>query len=436
MKQIVPTLLTLLAFSSPVFAVVDIQVIETPKGIKAWLVEDHSLPFVTLDIYFPNGSATDSASQSGATFLMTALLDEGAGELDAVDYQIAVRNIGARFAFETYKQAISVSAKMITENRDESVELLKQAISQPRFEEDDFERVKGQLLTDLRFYSTNPREIGVLAFHDILFGEHPYKRWREGSLETVQALTLEDIAQTHAQAFTRDGVVVGVSGDITKDEIVVLLDELLGELPDKPPMEIPLLEITHDTNVEVVDFPNPQSLIIFGHEAMGRNDPDFLTAYVLNQVFGQSGFNSRLLKKLRVELGLTYGVGSFLSNYRTTGLITGSMQTANDTVPEAIEAIRHEWERIASEGITEDELETIKQYLVGSYPLRFDTNESIAGIMASMLWDEMSPSYVIERNNLVEAIDLETANRVAKKLFQPDQLTFVVVGQPSDPDLL
>jgi len=143
-----------------------------------------------------------------------------------------------------------------------------------------------------------------------------------------------------------------------------------------------------------------------------------------------------LLNKLRVELGLTYGVGSYLSSYQDTGLITGSMQTANETVAQAIETIRDEWSRIANEGITQEELDTIKRYLTGAYPLRFDTNESIAAILVSMLWEDMPPDYVKERNGLVDSIDLETINRVARELFHPDQLTFVVVGQPPEPELL
>ncbi|MCY4445360.1 MAG: pitrilysin family protein [Rhodobacteraceae bacterium] len=436
MLRILFFILTSLTFTTSAHAVVDIQVIETPNGINAWLVEDHSFPFVALEIYFPNGSSSESAAQSGATYLMTSLLDEGAGDLDAVDFQIAVRNIGARFAFQTYKQAINVSAKMVTENRDESVELLKLVLSQPRFEQDDFERVKNQLLTDLKFYSTDQDEIGVEAFHGLLFGEHPFHRRREGSLETVETLTRDDIIATHARALTKQDVVVGVSGDITKEELVLLLDNLFNDLPDQSPVNILPVEIARDKIVEIVDFPNPQSLILFGHEGLGRKDQDFLAAYVLNQVFGQSGFNSRLLNKLRVELGLTYGVGSYLSSYQDTGLITGSMQTANETVAQAIETIRDEWSRIANEGITQEELDTIKRYLTGAYPLRFDTNESIAAILVSMLWEDMPPDYVKERNGLVDSIDLETINRVARELFHPDQLTFVVVGQPPEPELL
>ena len=434
MLRFLLSIATLVALSTQASAVVEIQVIRTPKGIDAWLVEDHSSPFVAIEIYFPNGSAAESASKAGSTYLMTSLLDEGAGDLDAVDYQIAVREVGARFAFDTYKQAIGVSAQVITENLDRSVDLLRLALNRPRFDPDDFERVKNQLLTDLKFFLTDPEEIGRNAFHHHLFGDHPYRRSREGSLESVEALERQDIVSAHAHAFVRNDVVVGASGDITKEELSVLLDNLLGDLPNEAPASIPDVEIVSESQVEIIDFPTPQSLILFGHESFGREDPDFLPAYVLNQIFGQSGFNSRLLKKLRVELGLTYGVGSYLSSYKGTGLITGSMQTANATVAEAVAAIREEWSRMASEGVTQEELDTIKQYLKGSYPLRFDTNESIAGILVSMLWDDMSPTYVQERNDLVEALDLASINRVAKRLFRPEQLTIVVVGQPANAD--
>jgi len=156
-------------------------------------------------------------------------------------------------------------------------------------------------------------------------------------------------------------------------------------------------------------------------------------AYVLNEVFGRSGFNSRLQKKLRVDLGLTYGIGSFLSTYQTGGMVIGRMATANETVNEAIDAIRQEWAKIANEGITQEELDTIKMYLKGSYHLRFKTNEDIAGILAGMQLDNIPASYVKHRNDMIEAIKLDDINRVAKNLFHPEELVFVVVGQPDTP---
>lgn len=411
-------------------AAVDIQEIETPNGIKVWLVEDHSNPILALKIYFMGGSIHDSVGKEGSAHLMMALLEEGADDLDAVGFQVEVEELGAGFEFNAYKEAVSVSAQMITENLEDTLILLQKALVQPNFDSEPFERVKGQVLTNIEFNETDPDEIAFDIFTDLMFGDHPLHRKAEGTKTSVANLTQEDVVRAHQKILAQGNIVVGAAGDITADQLVILLDKLLENLPEQMLPEIPDFSISQEGMVEIIDFPTPQATIVFGHRGLSRDDPDFLLAYVLNEVFGRSGFNSRLQKKLRVDLGLTYGVGSYLSTYQSGGLVVGSMATANKTVKEAIEAIKIEWERIANEGITQQELDTIKMYLKGSYPLRFKTNTSIAGILAGMQLDSMPASYVKNRNDMIEAIRLEDINRVAKYLYRPEELVFVVVGQP------
>ncbi len=411
-------------------ATVDIQEIETPKGIKAWLVEDHSNPIVALQIFFMGGSINDPANKEGAVYLMMGLLEEGADDLDAVGFRVEMEELGASFEFDAYKEAVSVSTQMITENLEPSVELLRKALEQPNFDLEAFERVRGQVLTIIEFNETDPDEITYNAFANIMFGDHPLHRVIEGTRTSVSSLTREDVIAAHQNTLVRGNVVVGAAGDITADQLANLLDNLLGGLPKEIPSEPPVPTIPQEGMVEVIDFPTPQTNIVFGHRGLSRDNSDFLLAYVLNEVFGRSGFNSRLQKELRVELGLTYGIGTYLSTFQSGGLIVGSMATANETVNEALEAIRREWGKIANEGITQEELDTIKMYLKGSYPLRFKTNESISGILAGMQLDNIPASYVKNRNDMIEAIELEEINRVAKYLFRPEELVFVIVGQP------
>ena len=411
-------------------AAVDIQEIETSKGIKAWLVEDHSNPILALQIYFIGGSINDPTDKEGSVYMMMGLLEEGADDLDAVGFQVEVEELGADFEFNAYKEAVSVSAQMITENLEPSVELLRKALEQPSFDPEPLERVRGQILTNIEFDESDPEEIAWDVFTDIMFGDHPLHQKREGDESSISNLTQEDIIAAHQNTLVRGNIMVGAAGDITAAQLSNLLDNLLGGLTEKELPEVPALSLPQEGKVEVIDFPTPQAEIVFGHRGLSRDHPDFLLAYVLNEVFGRSGFNSRLQKKLRVELGLTYGIGTYLSTYQTGGLVVGSMATANQTVNEALNAIRKEWDRIASEGITQEELDTIKMYLKGSYPLRFKTNESISGILAGMQLDNMPASYVKNRNEMIEAIKLEDINRVAKYLFRPEELVFVIVGQP------
>ncbi len=411
-------------------AAVDIKEVETPLGISAWLVEDHSIPFTALEIRFGVGSASEPEDKLGAAYLMTGLLAEGAAEFDAAEFQKQLESIAASFEFDARKESISVSAKFLTENRDEAVELLRKAIEEPRFDSEPFNRVQSQVLTILRNREKDPDTISGDAFISTAFGDHPYATPVEGTKNTVASLIPKDMMDIHKQMLVRNGIVVGAAGDITSDELAVLLDRLLGGLPAKGLEPIASAELVMNGGTTVVDFPSPQSVVRFGHAGPLRNDPDFLTAYILNEIVGGGDFRTRLNVEVRQKRGLTYGIGSYLSAFKTAGLVIGGMASANERVAEAVKVVKAEWERVATDGVTADELRDAKAYLTGAYPLRFDSNESIAKILAGMQFEGLPASYVKQRNDLVNAVTLEEINELAGSLYKPEELHFVVVGQP------
>ncbi len=415
-------------------AAIDIQEIVTPGGIQAWLVEDHSIPFAALEIRFPGGASIEPGDKLGAAYLMTGLFNEGAGDLDAIAFQERQEELAAIFGFDAYKETIAVSAQFLSENRDESVDLLRLALVEPRFDQEPLDRVRNQVLVIIQDIEKDPGEIASEKLNQLQFGDHPYSRRLEGTIETVSALTAEDLRWIHRNALVRDSVVVGAVGDISPDELAGLLDRLIGDLPASGPDPVAEPEYQLEGGVTVIDFPSPQSVVQFAHAGLLRNDPDFLTAYVLNEIFGGSGFSAILNDEVRIKRGLTYSVRSFLASYRNAGIMVGELSTANDRVVEAVDVVRDEWRRVADNGITEQQLADIKTYLTGAYPLRFDGNSAIAGILAGMQFDDIPASYVKERNDLVRALTLEEVNDMATRLLQPDALHFVVVGQPEGLD--
>ena len=419
-----------LALPSMAPAATDIQVITTPGGITAWLVEDHSIPFAALEIRFRGGSSIESEDKIGATYLMTGLLNEGAGDLDAIAFLERQEELAAVNRFRAYTQAVSVSAQFLTENRDESIELLRSALTEPRFDEEPFERVRRQVLSIIADLEKDPEEIAALEMRRLQFGDHPYAHPLEGTAESVSALTIEDMREIHAASLTRDGAIVGAAGDITPEELALAVDRLLGDLPKEAPEMPGRPEYLLEGGTTLVDFPSPQSVARFAHEGMLREDPDFLTAYVLNEIFGGRGYTARLNDEVRIKRGLTYGVGTFLAAYSNSGQIIGQLNSANERVAEAVEVVRQEWLRLAEDGVTEQELADAKTYLTGAYPLRFDGNGSIARILAGMQFDHLPASYVKNRNDMVNALTLEEINAVARRLMKPDELHFVVVGEP------
>ncbi|NOE18937.1 insulinase family protein [Ruegeria atlantica] len=429
MKRFVATLIACLV-ALPALAEIEIEEVTSPGGIKAWLVEDHSIPFTALELRFRGGTSLDDPDKRGAVNLMSGLIEEGAGDMDARTYARELEALAASFRYNAGDDSVSISARFLSENRDEVVDLLRTTIHEPRFDQDAVDRVRAQILSGLRSDQTDPNEIASLTFAQMAYGDHPYGSEGKGTIESVSALTRDDVVAAYEGVFAKDRLYVGAVGDITAEELGILLDTLLGDLPDTGKPIPGKAEVNIPGGVSVVEFGTPQSVALFGQAGIDRDDPDFFAAFVLNHILGGGGFESRLMQEVREKRGLTYGVGTYLVPKDLASVYLGSVSSANDRIAEAIDVIRDEWARAATEGVTQEELDDAKTYLTGAYPLRFDGNGQIASIMVGMQMEGLPIDYIATRNDKVNAVTLEDVNRVAAELLDPDGLHFVVVGKP------
>jgi zinc protease len=409
---------------------VEIRTITSPGGINAWVVEEPAIPFTALEIRIRGGASLDEPGKRGAINLMMALIEEGSGDMDAQEFQSKLESLAASFSFRVYDDTASISAQFLTENRDEALSLLRGALTDPRFDQAAIDRVRAQVISGIASDAKSPNSIAGAAFNAAAFGDHPYGTSSDGTIESVNALTQDDMFTAHRNVLTRDRIYVSAVGDITAEELGPMIDTLLGDLPaDGPPLpEDVAFGLVGGTTV--IDYDTPQSVALFGHAGIKRDADDFFAAYIINQVLGAGGFESRLMEEVREKRGLTYGISTFLVPKFHAEMMLGQVASANATIAEAIDVTRAEWARMASEGMTAEELATVKTYLTGEYPLRFDGNGEIADIMVGMQMIGLPPEYVINRNDYIEAVTLDEVNRVASELLQPDNLHFVVVGQP------
>jgi zinc protease len=418
----------------PARAAVAIQEVTSPGGITAWLVEEPSIPFIALELRFRGGANLDAPGKRGATHLMTALLEEGAGDLDAQAFQRATEALAADFGFDAYGDAIGISARFLTENAGAAVDLLRSAIVQPRFDEAAIERVRRQVLAMIAADAKDPGKIANAAFDALAWGEHPYGSQIEGTLDSVLALERADLLAAHAATLARDRVFVGVVGDISAAELGPMLDRLLGDLPAEGAPQLGPARLLLKGGVTLVPFDTPQSVAMFGHGGIDEDDPDFFAAFVLNHILGGGGFGSRLMEEVREKRGLTYGIGTYLASMDHGNLILGQVATANARMAETVAVIRAEWRRLAEGDVSEAELEAAKRFITGAYPLRFDGNANIARILAGMQMNDRPLDYIATRNDRIEAVTLDDLKRVAARLLRPEDLRFVVVGQPEGLD--
>ncbi len=429
MKRFFAPLIALL-FALPAWAEIEIKEVTSPGGITAWLVEDHSIPFTALELRFRGGTSLDDPDKRGAVYLMSGLIEEGAGDMDSRSYARELEALAASFSYNASDDSVSISARFLTENRDEVTDLLRTTIHEPRFDQDAVDRVKAQIVSGLRSDATDPNDIAGRNFSAMAYGDHPYGSEGKGTIESVSALTRDDVVEAYGNVFAKDRLYVGAVGDITAEELGALLDNLLADLPDAGKPIPGKADVTIEGGISVVEFDTPQSVALFGHEGMDRDDPDFFPAFILNHILGGGGFESRLMQEVREKRGLTYGVATYLVPKDLASVYLGSVSSANDRIAEAVEVIRAEWARAADEGVTQKELDDAKTYLTGAYPLRFDGNGQIAGIMVGMQMQGLPIDYIATRNDKVNAVTLEDVNRVASELLDPEGLHFTVVGKP------
>ncbi|MFH1806979.1 MAG: pitrilysin family protein [Pseudomonadota bacterium] len=417
-------------FANPARAV-EVQEVTSKGGITAWLVEDHLNPLLTIDFSFRGaGAVTDPAGREGLANMVSGLLDEGAGEMDSQTFRTEMENRSISLSFDAGQDHFGGSLVTLTRERDTAIDLLRLALSEPRFDEEAIERIRAQVIGGLRRAETDPGSIAQRAFFAKIFGDHPYARPVSGTFESVAAIHQADFREFVRKSLARGNLVIGVAGDITADELGPLLDEAFGSLPDQADIATAPAIAPDFGGIEVIDQANPQSQAIWGQKGIPRKDPDFYAAYVMNYILGGGGFSSRLTEEVREKRGLAYGVYSYLVDLEQAEMMLGGVATRNDAIGQSLSLIRAEWQKMRDDGVTQTELDNAKSYLTGAFPLRFTSLGNISGMLVGMQADDLGIDFIDRRNGYIDAVTLDDVNRVAKDLLDPDNMTVIVVGQP------
>jgi len=409
----------------------EIARVVSPGGIEAWLVEEHSLPLVSLHLAFSGGAAQDPAGREGLANMVTALLDEGAGELDSQTFQTRLEELAIRLSFDVSRDAFYGEMKTLSRHRDEAFDLLRLALTAPRFDAEPVERMRAQLLSRLRFEQEDPEDVAGKAWFEIAFGQHPYARPVNGRPESVAAITIDDLKRYVGRVFARGKLKIAVVGDIDAKTLGAKLDEIFGALPAMPELEpVAQTTIVDGPVRRIIDMNIPQTVIQFGHAGIARKDADFMPAYVVNYILGGGGFSSRLYEEVREKRGLAYSVYTYLYPLDHAALLLGGVATQNERAAESLATIEEELKRLAEEGPSVDELNAAKSYLKGSYALRFDTSGKIAEQLVAIQLDDLGIDYINKRNDLIDAVTIDDVKRVARRLIAPQRLIVTVVGRP------
>lgn len=430
------TLLAVALLASPAAAKgsgMKIQEVTSPGGIKAWLVESHANPLITLRFAFFGGASQDAPDKEGQAYFVTAMMNEGAGDLDATAFQEREEALAMKMNFDAGRDVMLGTVQTLTENKDEVFDLVRLALSQPRFDDDALERVRAQIMAGLKFDEHDPETVASIAWDRIAFQDHPYGRPVKGTKESVPQISADGLRDYVRRVFARDKLAVAVVGDIDAEALGKMLDKLFGDLPERSELvQVADAPPPLGPTREVIAMDVPQSVAQFGLRGIPRDDDDFISAYVLNYIIGGGGFSSRLMEEVREKRGLAYSVRSSLHPYMHGPVFVGHVATKNEAVGQSLSVIKNELERIAEQGPTPEELKNAKAYLTGAYALRFESSSSIASQLLWIQIEQLGIDYIAKRNALIEAVTMKDIKRVAGRLFAADQLITTIVGNPSE----
>lgn len=426
-------LCALFAGADAALAAAPVERVVSPGGIEAWLVPDSSVPVISLHFSFRDaGAAGDPQGKDGLARFAASLLDESGDELDNAAFQRRREDLAIQLGFNAGLDDAGGSLRTRSETRDAAFELLRKALTKPRFDARDVERVRRDLVASLNRESEEPRSIASRSWMRMSFPGHPYARSDRGSIPAIEAIAVEDLKRWAATRLARDSLVIGVSGDIAAAELGLLLDRTFGPLPAKSEKPaIPDVAPGAGGQLVVVQKRIPQSVVVVAQPGVARADPDFYAAYVLNYILGGGGFSSLLMEEVREQRGLAYGISTQLVTYRHAPLVWGSTATRNQETGQTIDLVRSIWQRFAQGTVTEEQLKDAKTYLTGSFPLQLDSTANVANLLVAMQIDHLGIDYLERRSSLIEGVTLEQSNRVARSLIDPAKLATVVVGEPA-----
>jgi zinc protease len=404
----------------------------SPGGVEAWHVESEVVPLIALAFTFEGGAAQDPADKPGVAHMMARLLDEGAGPYSSDAFQERLAAHAIELSFNAGPDALGGSLKTLVRHADEAFELLRLALAEPRFDDDAIERVRAQTIAGLRYQANDPGTMASKRFFAEAFPGHPYGRPTAGTIESVEAITRDDLVALHRAVVARGRVKIAVVGAIGAELLSGYLDGVFATLPETEPLA-PILptELAGRGSRVVVDLDVPQSVIRFGTGGVSWRDPDFIPAYVLNHILGGGAFTSRLFQEVREKRGLAYSVGTSLVSYRAAAMTWGYTATKNERVAECIDVIESEMTRLKNEGPDNEELQKAKDYLTGSYALGFDTSTKIAHQLAQIAFEGLGIDYIGRRNALVSAVTQDDIRRAAERTLDHGDMLVVVAGRPT-----
>jgi zinc protease len=406
-----------------------VQRMVLPNHLVLLSSEDHSLPFVTLQLLIDSGSRRDPSGEEGLAFLTARGLLLGTPRHTVNQINEELDFMGASLHSSSGRDYATLTLRVLKKDLDKGLDLFMEVLTQPVFPEEEIKRELEKTLAAIQSAEDDPGTVAEKEFQKTLFLNSPYGHPVEGTKESVPRLTREGIVRFYRSYYHPNNAILTVVGDMTNEEVK---GKLISRLEKWPANEIPKLpfisKFEKEEKTVKVNRPITQANIFLGHAGVSRDNADYYALTVMNYILGGGGFSSRLVVEIRNKKGLAYSVASYFDPGKYPGSFQIALQTKNSSAREAIAISIQEMERIQKELVSEKELEGAKKYLIGSFPMRFDTQGKLTNFLTQVEYHGLGLNYPEKYPSLIQSVTREEVLRVARKYLHPKKYVLVIVA--------
>jgi zinc protease len=423
--------LVVCVISAPAYALLPIEHWQTRNGAQVYFVANRDLPMLDVSVDFPAGSAFGTRGKSGLAALTQRLLKLGAGGLSEDEIARRMADVGAQLGgrFDGDRAGLSLRTLSSADEMKEALDLLAHLLQRPEFPVAVLEREKARIIGAIRESDTKPEVIADKNFNALIYGDHPYGLRSSGEVDTVAALTREDLVGFYRRHYTADQAVVAIMGNVSRGEAEAIADQLTGGLPRAgAPASIPDVPSLARAETRLLEHPALQSHVLIGAPGIKRADPDYFPLFIGNYILGGGGFASRILEEVRQKRGLAYSAYSYFSPTLQRGPFVMGLQTRKDQAGEAVAVVRATLKDFVAQGPTADELKKAKQNIIGGFPLRIDSNRKILGYLGVIGFYQLPLTYLDDFVANIEKVTLADIRNAFARRVDPERLVTVIVG--------
>jgi zinc protease len=402
----------------------------TANGITVLVLEQHFLPIVEIHALIKAGSTQDPPDKAGLANLVASLLDEGTTTRTSKQQAEQIDFVGGALEAKASEDFTTASARVLKKDIDLGFSLLADMLQHPAFHKQEFERIRTQLLGEMASDNDDPGHIAMKAFNQLVFHGHPYRWPVNGTEETLNKITLADVQTFYGREYSPPQVILTIVGDITLEQATTYVQTHFGAWKKgaatarstKKPSPV------ERKTVQLIEKDLTQSTIVLGHGGLSRTHPDYYSVTVMNYILGAGGFSSRLMDSIRDKQGLAYGIMSHFDARLMPGSFWVNLQTKTETTNQAITSVLTEIKSIRDIPVSDQELAEAKSFLIGSFPLRFDSTAKLAHVLAQVELYGLGFEYFSEYPKWIDQVTKEDVQRAAKQYLDPKRYALVVVG--------